>query len=123
MTRSDFAERTEEFAVRIYHLFCSLPKRAGAYVLGNQFLRSGTSIGAHYAEAQHSRSVAEFTSKIDGARQEAQETIYWLRLVLRLSFVEPGRLQPLIDEAMKIRAILMSMSSRARKHKLERDPV
>ncbi len=79
----DFALRTEDYAVAIVQLFAILPKTTAAQQLGKQMLRAGTSVGAHYAEARHSRSTAEFISKVDGGRQEMQETLYWLRLIAR----------------------------------------
>jgi len=49
--------------------------------MGKQLLRAGTSVGAHYREAQRARSTAEFVSKIDVGRQELEETMYWLELL------------------------------------------
>lgn len=59
----DLALRTKNFARRIIRLFCALPKETVAEVLGKQVLRSGTSEGAHYREANRARSKAEFISK------------------------------------------------------------
>ncbi len=112
----DFLIRTEDFAMQIIHLYLSLPKSNGvARVLGDQILRSGTSVGAHYAEANHSRSTADFASKIDCARQEVQETIYWLNLLRRSALIPLERAEELTNEAREIRAIPMAMSNNARK--------
>lgn len=62
-------------------------------------LRCGTSVGAHYAEASHAKSIPDFISKCDGARQEMQEFLYWLELIVRSDLVTPSRVQPLEREA------------------------
>jgi len=58
----------------------ALPKDTASQVIGKQLLRSGTSVGAHYREAQRSRSTAEFISKIEVGLQELEETDYWIDL-------------------------------------------
>src|SRR5689334_14327084 len=83
----DLRIRTKKFALRIIRLYASLPKTTEAQVIGKQVLRSGTSPGAHYCEAMRARSVAEFISKIEGALQELEETIYWLELLIEAEIV------------------------------------
>jgi four helix bundle protein len=112
---ADFHARTQEFALRIIKLYSSLPKGTVAQVLGKQLLRCGTSVGAHYAEASHAKSIPDFVSKCDGARQELQEFLYWLELIVRSELVKPDRVQPLEHEARQILAILITMSSNAKK--------
>jgi four helix bundle protein len=73
--------RTREFALRIIRLYTALPQQTVAQVLGKQMLRSGTSVGAHYREAQRAKSDADFINKIEGALQELEETAYWLELL------------------------------------------
>jgi four helix bundle protein len=60
---ADLVVRTTEFALRIVRMFVALPKTEEARVLGKQVLRSGTSVGANYREAQRARSKAEFTER------------------------------------------------------------
>ena len=109
------AERTEDFAIDIVRRFEKLPLTVPAQTFGKQLIRSGSSVGAHYAEAQHSRSNDEFVAKVDGAKQEAQESIFWLRLISRLQCVPESSVLPLMEEASQIRAILISISAHARK--------
>ena len=73
--------RTKDFAIRIVRLYSALPKTTEAQVIGKQFVRSGTSVGAQYREAQHAKSDADFVSKIEGSLQELEETSYWLELL------------------------------------------
>ncbi len=112
---SEFEIRTADFALRIINLYNALQRTELGRVLGMQLLRSGTSVGAHVAEANQSRSTAEFVSKIAGARQEIQETLYWLYLIDRAKLVGTSRLPPLRQEAIEIKAILITMAARARK--------
>jgi four helix bundle protein len=81
-SNSDLRQRTEDFALRVIKMYTALPKATEAQVIGNQVLRSGTSIGAHYREAYCGRSGAEFISKLEMALQELDETVYWLRLLI-----------------------------------------
>ncbi len=76
MKNDDLRERTKAFALRVIKLYGALPQRVEAQTLGKQILRSGTSVGAHYREAQRAKSDADFISKIDGALQELDETAY-----------------------------------------------
>ena len=70
----DLKQRTKEFAIRIIRLYAVLPKTTELQVIGKQFLRSGTSVGAHYRESQFAKSDADFISKIEGGLQELEET-------------------------------------------------
>lgn len=114
-TPTEFETRTAEFALRIIKLYIALPKSTLAQVIGKQILRSGTSVGAHIAEANQSRSAADFINKLAGAKQELQETLYWLYLIERSNLLPAKRLDPLKREANQIKAILITMMQRAKK--------
>ena len=77
----DLGKRTKAFALRIIRLFAAMPKSIESQVIGKQLLRCGTSIGAQYCEGECARSLAEFLSKLGGARQESKETSYWLEIL------------------------------------------
>jgi four helix bundle protein len=113
----DLRVRTKSFALRIIHLYASLPKTTEAQVIGKQLLRSGTSVGAHYREAKRARSTAEFISKIEGGLQELEESIYWLELLSDAEVVPASRLTDLQHEAEELTAILVSSAKTARQHK------
>ena len=70
----DLKARTKLFARRIIRLFMSLPKGTAAQILGRQMLRSGTSVGANYREANRGRSKAEFIAKVGDCLREVDET-------------------------------------------------
>ncbi len=105
----DLKRRTKSFALRIVMLYSALPKRGAAQVLGMQVLKSGTSPGAQYREAQRAKSDADFISKIEGALQELDETIYWLELIAEAKMIRARRLEPLHREAEELIAILVTI--------------
>ena len=111
----DLPMRTKQFARRIIRLYCALPKgNMAAQILGKQVLRSGTSVGANYREAYRARSKAEFISKIGDTLKEADETLYWLELLLEESILPPKRLQPLTAEANELVAIFTAISKKSK---------
>ncbi len=111
----DLRVRTKAFAIRVIRLYCALPKNdVVAQVLGKQALRSGTSIGANYREAYRARSKAEFISKIGDCLKEADETLYWLELLLEENILPARRLQPLLAEADELIAVLTTISKRSK---------
>jgi len=76
----ELVARTRTFALRAIEFYCGLPRTAVAQILGKQLLRSATSVGAQYREAQRAKSIADFVSKSEGALQELEESAYWLEL-------------------------------------------
>ncbi len=105
----DLLERTKDFALRVIRLYVALPKATEAQVLGKQVLRSGTSVGAHYREAQRAKSDADFISKIEGGLQELDETCYWLELIGAAGLFPASRIQPLRDEAEELVKIFVTI--------------
>ena len=78
-------------------------------VLGRQALGSGTSVGAHYREACRAKSRADFISKIEGALQELDETVYWLELVQAAYAEKNAQIQSLMAEANELISIFVSV--------------
>jgi len=111
---NDLVERTTEFALRIVRMYVSLPKSEQARVLGKQVLRSGTSVGANYREAQRARSKAEFITKIGDCLKELDETSYWLELLVRAEIVAETKLASLRDENQQLLAIFTTISKKAK---------
>jgi four helix bundle protein len=92
----------------------SLPKTKEAFILGQQILRSGTSVGANYREANRARSKAEFIAKVGDCLKEADETLYWLELITASEIMPVPRLQPLTDECNELLAILTTIHKHAK---------
>jgi len=111
----DLRERTKKFALRIIKLYTALPRRGDAQVLGNQLLKAGTSVGAHYREACRAKSDADFISKIEGALQELDETAYWLELIGESEILPLKRLEALQDEAEELTAILVTIVTKVKR--------
>src|SRR5947209_6842030 len=105
----DLRERTRKFALRVIKLYSSLPRRGDAQVLGGQILKSGTSVGAHYREACRAKSNADFISKIEGALQELDETLYWLEMIAESGVVAASRLDSLRKEAEELIAMFVTI--------------
>jgi four helix bundle protein len=112
---SDLKQRTKTFALRIIKLYSALPRRGDAKILGNQILKSGTSVGAHYREACRAKSNADFISKVEGALQELDETAYWLELLGEAEILPFSRLQALHDEAEELIAILVTIVTKVKR--------
>ena len=110
----DLRSRTNKFALRIIRLYSALPKGAVAQTIGRQFLKSGTSPGAHYREACRAKSRADFISKMEGALQEFDETAYWLELLGDSGVMPLKRLQPLLNETNELIAIFVTIVKRAK---------
>ncbi len=103
--RIDLAMRTKQFALRAIKVFCAIPKTTEGEVLGKQFLRSATSVGAHYRD---------FVSKVEGALQELEETGYWLELISESGILPATRLQDLLTESSELTAILVTIVKKAK---------
>ena len=101
--------RTKTYALRIIHLYSSLPKTTLAQVLGKQLLRSGTSVGAQYREAQRAKSDADFVNKLEDSLQELDETGYWLELLMESKTIGEAQLNPLVQETNELIAILVTI--------------
>ena len=81
-------DKSKAFAVRIINLYKYLVDTYKDYTIPKQILRSGTSIGANLAEAEHAISRKDFTSKIYIALKECAETSYWLELLYKTDYID-----------------------------------
>ena len=115
MNKDDFKLRTRQFALRAIKLVEALPKGRPADVIGRQFLRSATSVGANYRAACRARSTAEFLSKMGIVEEEADECVYWLELIADCELLPVDRLQEILDEANQIVAMTVASIKTARK--------
>ena len=121
--KEDLRARTKEFAAAIIDLFVSLDRqRDEVRVVGNQMLRSGTSVAAQYREASRARSPEEFISKIDCCAQETDETQLWLELLTEKCSVPPQKTDSLIKETNELISIFVTMSKRTKANKIANKP-
>lgn len=108
MNPEELKVRTRAFALRIIRLAESLPETPTAKVIRNQLLRCGSSVGANYRAACRARSKADFVSKMGIVEEEADETIYWMELLIDADIVKRHRIAELLDEANQILSIVIS---------------
>jgi len=106
---ADLIQRSRAYALRVVRLYVSLPKGTEVQVNGKQLLRSGTSVGAHYAEAKRAKSDRDFINKIEGALQELEETDYWLSLLADAQIVSEEKLASLRQETNELIAIFVTI--------------
>lgn len=106
MDVEELKARTLKFSIRIIKLVDALPTTQAARVVGGQVLKSGTSIGSNYREAQHASSPRHFVTVLEIAQREASETSYWLEVVMESGMLSKTQVQPLFEECREIYAIL-----------------
>jgi len=109
-------DRTRRFAINIIKFINTLPRNTTAFVITKQIIRSATSIGANYRSALRGRSKAEFISKLGIAEEEADETIYWLEILVESGIASGNAVEILLKEADEITSIIVS-SLKTAKHK------
>ena len=102
MNADDFKKRTKQFALRILKLVEALPNTVAGRTIGGQLVRSGTSVGSNYRAACRGRSRAEFISKLGIVEEEADESAYWLELIIEGALLNAPLVQPLLDEANEL---------------------
>ncbi len=77
-------------------------------MISKQLLRSATSVGANYRAARRARSTAEFQAKLGIVEEEADESVYWLELIVESSLLKATLVTPLLIEAGEITAIIVA---------------
>ena len=104
----ELKSRTQDFALRVIRLTGALPRTDAARVVGRQMLRSGTSVGANYRAACRARSKPDFVSKMGIVLEEADETAYWLELLVHAQLLPATRVRDLLEEANELVAIFVA---------------
>jgi four helix bundle protein len=102
MNEREMIARTKQFALRIMKLVGALPKTVQGRAIASQLMRSGTSVAANY---RRSRSKTEFIAKLGTVEEEADETAFWLELIIEGALLTAPQIQPLLTEAVELVAI------------------
>jgi len=97
--------RTKQFAIRIVKAVQRLPKTDESRIIGKQLLRSGTSVAANYRAIGRARSKPEFIAKMGIVVEEADETVFWLELLIETSIVRKELVEELLTEGNELVAI------------------
>jgi four helix bundle protein len=108
VSSGDLKQRTKVYALREIALVDNLPRRRSADVIGNQVLRSATSIGANYRAARRGRSEADFIGKLKIVEEEGDECLYWLELLSESGLAAQEQLTDLIAEGNALLAITVA---------------
>jgi four helix bundle protein len=109
-------KRTKQFALRPIKLVEALPATRTANVIGNELLRSGTSVGANYRAACRGRTKPDFASKIGIVIEEADESLFWMELLTEAGIVPEDCLSALLQEADELVAIFTASAVTAKKN-------
>jgi four helix bundle protein len=117
MTTNEMKARTKSFALRIIKLVEALPSNRTADVVGKQLVRSGTSVGANYRAACRAKSNADFMAKMGTVEEEADESAFWLEVIVESGLMKEELVKDLLDEADQIVAIIVSSINTARGNK------
>jgi four helix bundle protein len=115
MNQGEMKQRTKLFALGIIQLVESLPKERTAEVLGRQLLRSGTSVGSNYRSACRAKSIADFISKMGIVEEEADESLYWMELLIEAGINVNLKMEALMKEAGELLSITVASIKTARK--------
>lgn len=112
--KTELEERTKQFSVTIIRLIRTFPKTVDGIEVGRQLLKSATSIGANYREANRAESKNDFIHKVGVAEKEASETVYWLEICEAAPMGNPEEIRPLTKEAGELLAILTTIGRKAK---------
>jgi four helix bundle protein len=118
MTERELLERTKQFALRIFKLVGALPQMIQGRAVAAQLIRSGTSVAANYRAACRARSKPEFVAKLGVVEEEADESAFWLELIIETGLLNPGKVTPLLAEAGEIVAMMASSKKTAAKSQI-----
>ena len=105
LNREELKQRTKQFGLRVMKLCDALPRSRSANVIANQLLRSATSVGVNYRSACRARSSADWINKLGVVIEEADESAYWLELIIEGELLPVAKVAALLKEADELTAI------------------
>jgi len=113
----DIRNRTFKYALRAIKLFQHLRQKKdwSGWIIGEQYLKSATSIGANIEEAQSAESKLDFIHKMAIAQKESRESLYWLKLLAESGMVPKNKLEPLIDETEELISVITTIIVNSKK--------
>ena len=117
MDTAELKSRTKQFAIRIIRVVESLPKTISGRTIGNQLIRSGTSVAANYRAACRARSQNEFIAKVGIVIEESDESVFWLEMIIETKLLKESLVQSILKEANELTAIMVASSNSAQRNK------
>ena len=107
MNSDDMKRRTKAFALQAIRFVKALPKDDAAWLMGKQYLRAGTSVGANYRAACRARSTADMIAKLKVVEEEIDESSYWLELFDESGYQDTD-IKPLLKESNELLSIVVA---------------
>jgi len=120
MDKRDLEQRTKKFALYVIQFVGNLPSTPATRVMGHQLLKSGTSIGANYREANRAESINDFIHKIGIVEKECSESQYWLELFNEAEIGSEAQRRWLLKEAGELLAIFVASGRTAKTNRKNR---
>jgi four helix bundle protein len=108
MDENLFKKRTKQLALSFIKIVEALPKNRTADVIGRQLIRSGTSVGANYRAACRGKSTADVIAKLRIVEEEADESAYWMELLIESGLLAEARVSELLQETNEIIAMTVA---------------
>ena len=118
MTERELLQRTKQFALRIFKLVGALPQTIQGRAVAAQLIRSGTSVAANHRAACRARSKQEFVAKLGVVEEEADESAFWLELIIETNLLRAAKVRPLLIKAGEIVAMMVSSKKTAAKSQI-----
>ena len=104
----DLKQRNKQFSIGIVKYYNAMPEGGFKFTVGNQLMKSGTSVGANYRSACRGRSKAEFNAKLGICEEECDETMFWLEVITETKNHNPDETERLYNEAEELLKIFVS---------------
>ena len=114
MTEKDLLQRTKTFALRVIKLVNALPNNLAGRKIGDQLMRSGTSVASNYRAACRGRSKAEFIAKLGVVEEEADESALWMELIIEGKLMKKNLVESLWQESVELTKIMAASKISAR---------
>lgn len=108
MNEQEFKDRTKKLGVRIITVVAALPRGLVAEVIGRQLLRAGTSVGANYRAACLGRSSKDVISRLSIVEEEADESLFWMELLIETGLMSEKKLTSLMLEGNELTAMVVA---------------
>jgi len=116
-TDNIIAEKSKTFAIRVIRLYQHLETKHKGFVLSKQLLKSGTSIGANVKESVYAQSTKDFISKLKISLKEANETEYWLELLVATEYITDKEFTSIHTDCVELIKILISIINSSNNNK------
>jgi len=123
MNEEELKQRTNKFALRILDLADALPCSRSGNVIANQIIRSRTSVAANYRGLCRAKSRADFINKTSIVEEEADESCFWLQLLIDRGLLAARQVQPLLKEANELTAIFVASRKTAASRQASQNPI